>query len=508
MNLLIFFAALFFGAKRLARYLRYLQQEGYDTKRFFDWFWQKKSFDRKGSFVVACTYWVPFLPAVLLLGLAAWEENPLKTGKIPLQLTNRAKRIFGCALFLYSLLLLSIFHSFLWLIVLFQAIPLILAASVWILELDERRRQKKIIKQAKDHILQVNPFIIGITGSAGKTSTKAALGQILSITKGATFWPDKGINTPMGIARSIREGLKPLHQFAVIEMGAYNKGSIARLAGQYPPQAAIITDVGTCHLERFGSREIIRKTKKELAEALPKGAFLVLNGDNPFVRQIGEEESDKNVIYYGFKENNDLVIKPMGSEPKGTHFYFCWKGESYQGFTPQLGNYSLLNLAGAFVMAVSLGANPRFAMAALATIKPVSHRLEYQKQNGISYLNDSYNSNPQGFCGALDVLKELPAKRRLLVTPGMIELGSEQIEQNQSIGKKAARICDFALIVNEINQKALHKGLRVGGMKEENIIFCCTRDDAFSVLKSLALPEDLILIENDLPDIYEVEPKW
>ena len=509
MQSLIAIGAAFFAAKRILRYLRFLQQEeGYNPVRFIRWFFLTKAFDLRGSAIALAAYFtgLSFPGALGLFALAYFEENPAKTGKVKLAWTNRSKRIFAVSILIYLLLLIPS-RNWLWLFATFQLIPFILPLAVLLLAFDERRRQQKILKDAKAKFASI-PFVIGITGSAGKTSTKEALGRLLQITLGPTFWPEKGINTQMGIAREIRQKLSSLHRFAVIEMGAYGKGSIQRLCKLTPPHAAIITEVGDCHLERFGSRETIRKTKGELAEALGCNSLLIVNGDNPLVRQIGIEHPDKRVLYYGFDKNNDTQIIRYNYTPMGTTFSLQWRGQTFQGKTPLLGKGALMNLAAAFTLATEIGADPEFAIAALSTLEPVNNRLHYSQQMDVGYLHDAYNSNPQGFATALEVLEMLPAKRRFLLTPGMIELGPLQHQLNQQAGKQAAAVCDWALVVNQINQKALFQGLKDGGMAEDHILVCNTRDEAFGYLQNLTGKGDLVLIENDLPDLYEARPKW
>lgn len=157
---------------------------------------------------------------------------------------------------------------------------------------------------------------------------------------------------------------------------------------------------------------------------------------------------------------------------------------------------------------VALGANPSFVLGAIRNLQPVDNRLELKKEGGITYLRDAYNSNPAGFKAALDVLAALPADRRILMTPGMIELGPEQAKKNEEIGRHAGGICDIALVVGETNREAIVKGAGDGGMSPHNIFCCATREEAFNKLKNLAKDGDSILIENDLTDLYVTQKKF
>ena len=159
-------------------------------------------------------------------------------------------------------------------------------------------------------------------------------------------------------------------------------------------------------------------------------------------------------------------------------------------------------------MACALGADPAFAVAAMSVLKPESNRLEIEKNDKAYTLRDAYNSNPDGFASALKVLKALPSQRRILMTPGMIELGHKQEEENRRVAEQAATVCDEVILVGQTNRPALERGLRDGGLSEEHIHTCETRDEALEVLKKLRSAEDSLLIENDLTDIYEAVERF
>ncbi len=316
MNELIASICLFAGcglfiAKRLLRYLHVFQLEEYKSGRFLTWLWKNHSFDKRGSLIallaVITTVWsenvlIPSACAAVALALyAGFEPDPRRLAKVPLKFTERAHRIYQTAaafLIFLELILFALFADdlpLLWAtqILVMQTIPLFLTLACICLQPDENRRQQAFIDEAKAILKRVDPYIIGITGSYGKTSTKEALGQILQVTLGPTFWTEKSINTVMGITRAIREQLKKGTRFGVIEMGAYVQGSIDKLCALTPPHAAIITSVGVAHLERFGSEETILKAKSELAQNVPYEGILVCNGDNVGARRIAQENPKK-----------------------------------------------------------------------------------------------------------------------------------------------------------------------------------------------------------------------
>lgn len=511
-----------FTAKRLLRYLRYLQQEDYSSSRLMTWIWNSKAIDKRGSLIALCSAicalaW-PLTAAILsMLGwilFASIEEDPRKAGKLRLKMTDRAKRLFFTALGIYALAFLCVAwlcfpnppYLILSQVILFQCTPLLLITASYILSWDESRRQKKFLIEAKQILSQVSPFVIGITGSYGKTSTKDALARIMQIALGPTFWPAKGVNTPMGITREIRSGLRKGMRYAVIEMGAYGRGSIKRICDLTPPHAAIITCIGTAHLERFGSEQTILETKAELAQAVPADGILVCNGDNPGARRIAQEHKKKTTLLYGFDKDCghlDCWITHFQTTVQGTFFTLEWKGKTYNGFTPLFGKPAISNVAGAFTMACALGSQPEFVIAAIHNLSPVDNRLQVQQDNGVTYLKDAYNSNPTGFAAALSVMSELPGQRRIVMTPGMIELGTLQHKEHEQIGRAAAQVCNLALIVGDTNKSSLTKGLIDGGMHADNIVYCPTRENAFAHLNKVKRHGDIILIENDLVDLYE-----
>lgn len=524
-NLLIAIACLFFFWKRSKRYLRYLQQEEYDTSRFFHWWLAAHAWDIKGtsvSLVSACLAFFAPLIAVLTGSLSiavvgALEEDPTREGKILLKLTERARRVLYVA-YAFQILLqvgcIALLEGMnLWIAEAFliQLIPMTLACAVWLLQKDENRRQAQFLLEAKQVLAKVSPFVIGITGSYGKTSTKAALGQILQTALGPTFWPGKSINTPMGITREIRSNLQEGYRYAIIEMGAYQQGSIRRLCDLTPPHAAIITAVGCAHLERFGSPEAVYKGKSELAQAIPEDGILVCNGDNPGARRMAHEFPKKTTLLYGLDpqaKDLDCQVTHYALTEQGTTFTLLWKGKEYQGQTPLLGRTALSNVLASFTMACALGAQPEFVLAVIRNLEPVDNRLEVKREDEVVYLRDAYNSNPAGFEAALEVMQAFPAKRKILMTPGMIELGNEQYAENKKIGLKAAQICDLAIIVGPTNRESLLTGLSEGGIQKDQLVLCDTRSAAFEQLAALHQAGDAILIENDLPDLYEAPARF
>ncbi len=533
--ILFILALLAFGWRRILSYLRYFQQEEYNRTRFVAWLEAHRAFDKRGTLIVlavllfsvifaaawALTMWALLGSVALLLVAFLFEGDPRRTGKVKLNMTQRASKIAFVAFTLYSLLALlplglvcfrclTLYNGLLMTglsaLILVQSPPWLLINANRLLWPLERRLQESFINDAKRILAEINPYVIGITGSYGKTGAKAALGDLLTQCVGATFWPKKSINTVLGITRAVREEMRGHHRFAVMEMGAYNIGSINKLCDLTPPKAALVTAVGIMHLERFGSPENVYVAKSELAHAVPIDGILVCNGDNPGARRMAKEYDKQTTLLYGLDSSSghlDCYATDITFDDQGTSFVIHWKRKLYSGRTPLLGRPALSNALGAFTMTCALGAEPAFAAACLANLQPVDNRLVLDRKGSVGFLRDAYNSNPTGFEAALEVLGTLPATRRILMTPGMIELGDQQFEQNKRVAVIAAGVIDLAIIVGTVNREALLAGLNDGGFTVDKIITVDTRDEAFRILASNQAGGDLVLIENDLGDIHE-----
>lgn len=531
---LLWFGAALFSFKRIPQYLRFLQQEEYSVRRFMSWVLDSSFYDRKGTLVCLLGFLilhfipsdhfempVSFLAAIALIAIVQREPDPCKVGKITLKMTERAQRIERISLF-FTLLIQSVLlgfcfaflptkgleYSFVLLAVSIQALPLIISFSVICLKPGERAIQNKFLRQAKKKYSSVNPFTIGITGSYGKTSTKAMLGRIMESAVGPTFWPQKGINTPMGITREIREKLSDTQKHAVIEMGAYRPGSIKRLCGLTPPHAGIITAVGIMHLERMGGVEGVLRAKSELAQAIPEDGILVCNADNEGALEIARRYPKKTTLLYGLHNEEaklDAQLRVLSVGVTGTNFEIDWNNKFFKGFVKLHGEPALSNLLASFTMACALGANPENVLAAARNIEPVDNRLHVKAEGASVQINDAYNSNPIGFRAALDVLEQLEGQRKILLTPGMVDLGDLQEEENTRVAERAAEVCHLVYVIGEVNRKSLLKGLSQKGFPEEQIKVFDGRDAALIDLAGIRTNGDVVLLENDLPDLFELD---
>ena len=346
--------------------------------------------------------------------------------------------------------------------------------------------------------------VIGITGSYGKTSTKHYLQRILS-EQYETLMTPGSYNTPMGVIRTVREMMKPYTEVFICEMGAKQRGDIREICEIVNPDMGIITAVGPMHLETFKSIDNVQATKFELADSIPPEGFVVVNND--FEYCASRKVDNTECIRYAASnvEGADYVAKDIQYTIDGTTFTMVSPdGTETEFFTPLLGEANVSNLLAAIIVARRLGVSPEKIKYAVEKISQVEHRLSMARTpSGITIIDDAFNSNPSGAKMAVDVLSQFNEGKRIIVTPGMIELGEKEYELNKALGKYIGSHVDVAIIVGEYNRDALAEGLDESSMKKENIHFASTFAEAQQILGTLVTSGDTVLYENDLPDSFK-----
>ncbi len=519
MRFLPFAAFLFFCYRRLLTYLHIYQQEEYDSVRFLRWMIAQRAFDTRltvGLFLLSLVELTRIysgltilVTAALMALTAAVENDPRSASKKKLSMTGRAKRIFwvtfGALAIVAFLLALASLPAWAW-ITPVQSIPIALIIGNLLTTPYENKLQKRFWREAHAKLQSLKPTVVGITGSYGKTSTKHLLGHILEVQAPALITPGS-VNTPMGIARVVRERLSAHHRFFVCEMGAYGPGSIERLCRLAPPDVAVITAIGMAHYERFKTLETVAKTKLELAEAAAeRGGPVIL------AEQVLEFEAAKQfraryrtTIVVGTGAECALRILASSQTTEGIRAEITWNGAPFVLKAPIYGEHHISNMALAFAAACSLGAAAEDAIVALASVPQISHRLEVkQGPAGAKIIDDAYNSNPAGFASGLRLLDALRVDggRRILVTPGMVELGDAHDEQHRKIGEMAGRHVDVLLAVLPGRITAFTSAYAKSNPGGALITFP-TFTEAQTWLNANLAPSDVVLMENDLPDLYE-----
>ncbi len=345
-----------------------------------------------------------------------------------------------------------------------------------------------------------NLKVIGITGSYGKTSSKNILADILNVKYNALPTP-KNFNTPFGLIMTINNDLDKFDDIFIAEMGAYKRGEIKQLCDIVKPKYGILTKIGTAHLETFGSEENIRKTKFELIESLPSDGVAVLNMDDE--KQVSYKIKNKVKKIWIAIDNDkaDFVAKNIKMNNKGMSFDVEIQGEIVNFQTKLLGLPNVYNILAGIALGNYFGINNEQLKRAVFNVKNTEHRLELRKNGNITYIDDSYNSNPVGSKMALDVLNLMPGKK-IVMTPGMIELGSKQYELNKEFGKFIADVCDEVILVGEKQTIPIQDGLKEKGYNDKKIHITNDVKEGFKIAARISTKDTYVLIENDLPDAF------
>jgi UDP-N-acetylmuramoyl-tripeptide--D-alanyl-D-alanine ligase len=387
-----------------------------------------------------------------------------------------------------------------------QGAPLLIILANLLLAPIQYAINATYLSAAKKRLRQYAPTVIGITGSYGKTSTKYFLHTILSERYNALKTP-QSFNTLMGVCRVVNEELQPQHRVFIVEMGAYQRGSIQKLAHFVRPQIGILTAIGPQHLERFKTLENIEAAKYELIASLPSSGVAVFNNDDPRCRKLADRTEGRQVWRYGLDSAQPglrLWAQDICQSPQGLTFTLADnQGHRAQTHTVLLGRHNVLNLLGASCVALEMGLSLAEVARAIAKIQPAPHRLQLlQGAGGVTVIDDSYNSNPIGAAEALEALREFKTGRRVLVTPGMVELGVIEAEQNEVFGARAAQVCDYVLLVGPRQTQAILRGLVREHFPRERIRVVRDLAEATAELQRLVQAGDVVLFENDLPDLY------
>ena len=348
-----------------------------------------------------------------------------------------------------------------------------------------------------------NLKIIGITGSYGKTSSKNILSDILNIKYSALPTP-RNLNTYNGLIMTVNNYMDKFTDVFIAEMGAYVKGEIAGLCKLIKPKYGILTKIGTAHLESFGSQENIQKGKFELIESLPSDGFAILNGDDPL--QISYKlKNNVKTIWVGIDNKDvDVLGENIKCSSKGTEFDVVFKGDNkkYHFVTKLLGKHNVSNILEAVACGKEFGIDVEDLIQAVKGVRTVEHRLELKKIGNFYMIDDAYNSNPEGAKRAMEVLSMMDGIK-VVVTPGMIELGNKEYEYNKTFGEQISEVADYVVLIGEKRTKPIREGLLTSGFDKEKIVVLNDVRSAYPFIDTLTGKEDVYaLFENDLPDTY------
>jgi UDP-N-acetylmuramoyl-tripeptide--D-alanyl-D-alanine ligase len=332
--------------------------------------------------------------------------------------------------------------------------------------------------------------LVGVTGSAGKTTTKEAIAHVL----GARFRVLKSegnFNNHFGLPLMLLK-LEPEHDVAVIEMGMSHAGEIRALAKIAQPEIGVVTNVAPVHLEFFDSVAGIARAKYELIESLPAGGTAVLNADDEYVSQFGRDFKGK-VITYGTRATADIRaenVQTRGAE--GSEFDVVMAGHREHARLPLVGEHNILNALAAVAVGLVHGLKPSEAVGALATLAPPDKRGQVVQLGNIAVINDCYNSNPKALHAMVDALAAMKAARQIVVAGEMLELGPAAAEMHRAAGRHIAeKKIDVLLGVRGL-AKDMVDSARQAGMTAE---FAATPEAAGEWLARETRDGDVVLLK-------------
>ena len=456
------------------------------------------AFGGRGCLIAAC----------LMNLLTAFVNKPHKAKK-PLAYTARVKRmivttvlvtLIGCVI------LCLVSREFpkaaaLWLLCLFVLCPFSVILVNAVNHPVEAGINRHYVNDAARILKEMSDLtIIGVTGSYGKTSVKYFLNKLLSVQYSVLQTPGN-YNTTLGVVRTIREQMKPYHEIFICEMGARQIGDIKEICDLVQPDYGVITSIGPQHLQSFHTLENVISTKFELADAVPEQGKVFLNYDNEWIRN---RTINKQIVSYG-AVSEDVAFRAYDISVSKEGSVFKMKdeeGKEYEFHTKLVGTHNVQNIAGALAVAHTLGIPMEKLIYPVRQLESVPHRLQLLKQGSRTILDDSYNSNKNGFKAALDTLS-LFGDLRILMTPGMVELGERQYEENKEVGIYAHDKCDYAVLVGKEQTRPIQAGLLESGFPQNRMIVVDHLEEGFEMIN--AIPDEkpkVVLIENDLPDQY------
>ena len=499
------------------KWLRVAQREhyvpGYVVRFASRWYFSRESTTNTSIAIVMAFAFVaaisrPHSPAIaipaLAIGAVCALATPVGLGykgrSSKLAWTRRAKVLYGTTLVITAVLatisvLLGLAAGLATVFVIFA--PGIMDLACYFTRPFERRSLDRFVRSATAKLEQINPVCVGITGSFGKTSTKNYVAQLASQSLTVLASP-ASFNNRAGLARAVNENLLPGTQVFVAEMGTYQKGEIASLVEWVKPVIVAITAIGPVHLERFGSEEAILEAKREITT---QAKTIVLNVDDPRLAGLAgelEREGRHVVRVSGTDLAREVSVLP---DDAGKAVVYHEQHRIGSLTTP----VARTNLAVAVAIALELGVSEEAIGKALSGLKPASSRLNIVTTDaGVTVIDDTYNSNPSGARLALSQLEahSKPGGKRVVVTPGMVELGSQQYDENRALGVAIAGKATHLCVVGLTNRRALLAGAKEGMGRNMTLLEFRTRDQAVAWVRDNLAAGDAVLYENDLPDHF------
>ena len=455
---------------------------------------------------------VALISQIIIL-ILLWCSRDIYKEKKPLVITQRIKRLYTTGCLFCCILIIFNNIAFVKLDIIWQVLGILIFDVIIVLSMYlimllhiinlpiENAIQRKFYNMARKKIENMPDLkVIGITGSYGKTSTKYILSTILNQKYNILMTPGN-YNTLLGVEKTINENLKSTDQLFICEMGAKNIGDIKEICDLVHPTYGILTAIGPQHLDTFQTLENVKKTKMELIDSLPTDGIAFVNYEDENIKQV---ETEKKNIKYGINEKCDIYAHNIKMTEEGAIFDIHTKeGDINNIKTKLLGEHNIINVVGAVSLAIELGLTTQEIKIGISHLKPVEHRLELRKNpNGSIIIDDAYNSNIKGATHAFETLKNFKNKTRIIVTPGIVELGEESEKYNKQLGEKASECADFVILVGEKQAEPIKEGLLNKKYPEDKIYIAKNIEQAAKKWSEFPAKETVVLLENDLPDNY------
>jgi UDP-N-acetylmuramoyl-tripeptide--D-alanyl-D-alanine ligase len=503
---------------QMARWLRVLQREHYEAASM-PRFWRRwtcPSLDhttfatlrRYHPFTLSFLMWCTFAPALLaallthanvifvvdaiIYGvLCPWSLTPRgRTGALQWTRRLRTVAVVGLLVSLLAVVVGVAAHDvLLWGTLAVWFVPFTLAVAAWALAPYEARRARTFVEQARQRLTRVNPVVVAITGSYGKTSTKNHLADLLHADGGVVATP-KSFNNRAGLSRAINENLAEGTRVFVAEMGTYGPGEIRDLCEWCTPVVAVVTAIGPVHLERMKSLDVIERAKFEITE---RARVVVVNVDDPRLALWPARLGDRRVRTAGSTSTsaNVRVI------PEGELWRVVLEGNDVAHMEPVVG-VQPTNVACAIAAALEVGVLPSELARRVQAVHAVANRATVATAaSGVIVVDDTFNANPASARASLELLTRAARGGRLVVvTPGLIELGERQGPENEELAREIDRRGAELAVVGRTNVVALCEGYTKEARRFK------VRDDAVAWVRGSLHAGDAVLYLNDLPDHY------
>lgn len=362
-------------------------------------------------------------------------------------------------------------------------------------------------------ILKIKQFpqlkIVGIAGSYGKTTTKEFIASVLS-QKYKVLKTPENINTPLGIARLILKYLTDETQVFVVEMGEFYKGDIAGICKIVKPNLAVVTGINEAHLERLHTLKETSDTIFEVVTNSRNDAPVVLNADDQNILYQYKTYCDsKQILFFGSynQERLKYKIQKVRYLPDGVGISYSLtnltSAEKVNITTQLLGNYAIGSSMCSIVVGEILRVSASDASTAISHVTPIVHRLQpLPNKNHVLIIDDTYNGNSSGVKEAIDVLSRFTKRRKVYITPGLVETGVQSQVVHEMIGRQLAHVADLVLLVQNSVTPEIEAGLIDEGFPGKNIVYFPDAQTLFSNFSKYIKPNDVVLLQNDWPENY------